>query len=68
MNFKEATDLLSVSLEQIAQAVGKTYATVLAYRTGDRSPPPDVHARLSAFMREQSAELAKAADELDAQR
>jgi transcriptional regulator with XRE-family HTH domain len=65
MNFKQATDLLSVSLEQIAGVVGKTYATVLAYRTGDRVPPAEVREKLAAFMREHSVLLARAADELD---
>lgn len=65
MTFKEATDLLSVPLERVAQQVGKTYATVLAYRTGDRVPPREVRTKLSALMRTQSAVLAEAADQLD---
>jgi hypothetical protein len=65
MDFKKATDLLSVSLNQVASAVGKTYATVLAYRTGDRTPPPEVYAQLAAFMREHAAAVSRAADELD---
>lgn len=68
MDFKKATDLLSVSLNQIATVVGKTYATVLAYRTGDRAPPPEVNAQLAAFMREHADTLARAADELDPRR
>lgn len=68
MEFKEATDLLSVPLDRIAAALGKTYGTVLAYRTGDRVPPAEVRMRLVAFMREHSAELLKAADELDGSR
>lgn len=65
MTFKEATDLLAVSFEQIASSVGKTYATVLAYRTGDRQAPPEVKERLAAFMREHAGLLVSAADELD---
>jgi hypothetical protein len=65
MTFKEATDLLSVPLDQISVAIGKTYATVLAYRTGDRSPPPEVRIRLAALMREHSSRLLAAAKELD---
>jgi transcriptional regulator with XRE-family HTH domain len=65
MNFKQATDLLSISLEQIASVVGKTYATVLAYRTGDRVPPPEVREKLAAFMRAHSVLLAQAADHLE---
>jgi hypothetical protein len=65
MTFKEASDLLAVPLERIARAVGKTYGTVLAYRTGDRVPPADVRVRLAAFMREHSVSLLRAADELD---
>ncbi|MBW3630090.1 MAG: hypothetical protein KY464_12425 [Gemmatimonadetes bacterium] len=68
MEFKEATDLLSVPLDRIAAAVGKTYGTVLAYRTGDRVPPAEVRIRLAAFMREHSAALLEAADSLDGSR
>lgn len=65
MEFKEATDLLSVPLERIATELGKSYATVLAYRTGDRVPPAEVRHRLAAFMREHAATLLVAADETD---
>lgn len=65
MNFKEATDLLSVPLERIAEVLGKSYATVLAYRTGGRVPPAEVRQRLAAFMREQAALLEEVADRLD---
>jgi hypothetical protein len=65
MDFKQATDLLAVSLERIAAAVGKSYATVLAYRTGDRVPPDDVKERLASLMRAQAESLVKAAEELE---
>jgi hypothetical protein len=65
VDFKEATDLLSVPLDRIADAVGKTYPTVLAYRTGSRVPPLEVRRKLAAFMRAHSADLAKAADEME---
>jgi transcriptional regulator with XRE-family HTH domain len=65
MNFKEATNLLSVSLEQIAEITGKSYATILAYRTGDRTPPPEVRSRLAAFMQEHASRLLLAARELE---
>ncbi|MFL5383793.1 MAG: hypothetical protein ACJ8GN_14835 [Longimicrobiaceae bacterium] len=65
MDFKEATDLLSVPLERIAAEIGKSYGTVLSYRTGDRVPPPEVRQRLAAFMREHSAVLLEGADTLE---
>ena len=65
MDFKEASDLLSVPLERIAEVLGKSYATVLAYRTGGRVPPAEVQRRLADFMREHSVLLLKAADNLD---
>jgi hypothetical protein len=68
MTFKEATDLLAVPLERVAGVVGKTYGTVLAYRTGDRTAPSEVRSRLAEFMREHAAALTKAADELDRQK
>lgn len=64
MDFKEATDLISVPLPRVAEALGKSYGTILAYRTGDRVAPPEVRQRLAAFMREHAAELINAADEL----
>lgn len=67
MDFKETTDLLSVPLERIAEVLGKSYATVLAYRTGGRVPPAEVRQRLVAFMREHSAALLGAADEMDSE-
>lgn len=65
MTFKEATDLLSMPLEEIADAIGKTYATVLAYRTGGRVPPPEVRVKLASLMRERAAVLLEYADQLD---
>jgi len=64
MDFKEATDLISVPLPRVAEALGKSYGTILAYRTGDRVAPPDVRQRLAAFMREHAAELLRGAEEL----
>jgi hypothetical protein len=65
MNFKEATDLLSMPLEEIANAIGKTYATVLSYRMGGRVPPPDVRLKLANVMRERAAALLKHANQWD---
>lgn len=65
MDFKEATDLLSLPLERVADGLGRTYGTVMAYRTGARIPPPEVRRRLAALMREHSAALAMAADEVE---
>lgn len=65
MDFKEATDLLALRLERVADGLGRTYGTVMAYRTGARIPPPEVRRKLAAFMREHSAALAAAADEVD---
>jgi hypothetical protein len=65
MDFKEATDLLAVPLEKIVGVLGKSYGTVLAYRTGDRVPPAEVRQRLVAFMREHAAALTEAATFLE---
>lgn len=65
MTFREATDLLSMPLEEVANAVGKTYATVLAYRTGGRIPPPAVRSKLASLMRERGKMLLERADDLD---
>ncbi len=44
---------------------GRSYDTVLAYRNGVRTAPPEVLERLAAFMRKHSTDLAAAADELE---
>ncbi|MFC1662422.1 hypothetical protein ACFL3S_13380 [Gemmatimonadota bacterium] len=64
MTFRDATDLLAVPLEEVARAVERTYGTVLVYRNGARTPPPEVMKRLAKFMKEQGRKLAEAADEL----
>jgi hypothetical protein len=64
MDFKEATDLISVPLPRVAEALGKSYGTILAYRTGDRAAPAEVRQRLAAFMREHAAALLQAAGKL----
>lgn len=64
MDFREATDLLGLPLDRVAEATGRTYGTILAYRRGDRRPPRDVLEIIAALMREQSVELEQAATEL----
>lgn len=65
MDFKEATDLISVPLPRVAEALGKSYGTILAYRTGDRAAPAEVRQRLAAFMREHAGTLLRAANDVD---
>ena len=65
MDFKQATDLLSVPLEEVAQVVGRKYRSIVAYRQGEREVPPDVWKKLAEYMRQHSAELAKVAEELE---
>ena len=65
MDFKQATDLLSVPIEEVARVVGRKYRTVVAYRQGDRVVPPEVWKKLAAYMRRHSAELAEIAAELE---
>ena len=67
MDFKQATDLLSVPLEEVARVVGRKYRSVVAYRQGDRVVPPEVWGKLAAYMRKHSAELSDVADELEGQ-
>jgi hypothetical protein len=55
--FRAITDQLSVPLEDVARAIGKTYATVAAYRHGKREPPPEVWRRLARFIRSHGSKL-----------
>ena len=66
MTFREATTLLAVPLEEVARVTGRSYDTVLAYRNGARTPPPDVLTKRAEVMRKPSDELADAADDLGA--
>jgi hypothetical protein len=50
MTFKEATDLLCIPLERVAEITGRSYQTVLSYRNGVRQAPPDVMEKLSDLM------------------
>ena len=65
MTFREITDRLSVPLERVAEVTGRSYATILAYRNGRRSVPPDVYVQIAKLAREQGGELAKLAEELE---
>ena len=64
MDFKTATDLLALPLEEVAEKLGKKYSTIMAYRNGTRRVPPEVWEELAAHMREHGGRLADAADEL----
>ena len=55
--FRSLTDQVSVPLEAVADAVGRSYQTVLAYRTGVREPPPEVYGKLADFIAEHRANL-----------
>lgn len=65
MDFREATDLLGMPLDQIAEATGRTYGTILAYRRGDRQAPPDVMATIARLMKVRASDLALAASRVD---
>lgn len=65
MTFKDATDLLAVPLADVAAAIGRSYATTLAYRSGAREVPSEVRRRLGLLMRRHAERLAAAAGELD---
>ena len=64
MTFKHATDLLAVPLQDVAIAVGRTYGTVLSYRNGQRTAPPEVMRALASFMAQHSEGLTTAAAEV----
>lgn len=55
--FKRITDQVVVPLDTIAEVVGRSYATVLAYRNGARHAPPEVFERLAEFIDTHHARL-----------
>lgn len=56
-HFRELTDQVSVPLEAVAEAVGRSYGTVLAYRAGTRVAPPEVFVALADFIDKHHARL-----------
>lgn len=64
MDFREATDRLGLPLEQVAEATGRSYGTILAYRRGDRRAPDEVLEVIARLMRNQSKDLEEAAGQL----
>jgi hypothetical protein len=48
--FRDLTDQIAVPLETIADAVGRSYKTVQAYRAGARIPPAEVYILLADFI------------------
>lgn len=48
--FRDVTDAITVPLERVAEVVGRSYATVLAYRNGVRAAPPEVFELLADFI------------------
>ena len=65
MTFREATDLLSIPLERVAEVTGRSYDTILAYRNGRREVPPGVLAAIAKLARDRAAELVRLAEELE---
>ena len=65
MTFRRATDLLSVSLDEMAQVLGRSYRSVVAYRLQKRRVPDDIRMKLASFLGERSRELEEAARELE---
>ena len=73
MAFLEVTDdllQLGVSLREISQALGCSYASVRQARlprdhSGHRSPPPGWRLRLAAWLRARAGELEAVAAELE---
>lgn len=55
--FRDITDAISVPLERVAEVVGRSYATVLAYRTGARPAPPEVYEALADFIEQHKDRL-----------
>lgn len=48
--FRELTDQIAVPLQTVADAVGKSYKTIQAYRAGAREPTAEVWERLAEFI------------------
>ena len=58
--------LAVLRLEVVANGIGRSRASVWAYRTGDRVPPPEVQRAPAFYLRDHAGLLAKMADDLDA--
>lgn len=63
--FVEATELARPNLEKIADAIGRSYRTLMFYRSGERQVTREAALRLADFLRERSDLLRDRADELE---
>lgn len=61
---RRALELLP--LTRIAEGIDRAYPTLQAYKYGQRVPTPAAARDLAAFLRRQSEEFGKVADELEA--
>lgn len=57
--------LLSVSLKEVAEAIGVSHETIRGWSYGRSDPTPENRARLLAFVEEHRERLARAAEELE---
>jgi len=61
----KALDLATPTLREIAREAGVSYHAMRLYRAQQRTPAPQVLARIVKALRAQSADLAKVANELE---
>ena len=66
MSFKSAADLTGLTLQQLADLLGKAPSTISAYKNGGRRPPVAVVRTLVRYLVERSHALAAEAEELSA--
>lgn len=62
--YRQALDL--VVMKELAEAKGRAYRTLQAYRKGDRRITPEAARELIEFLREQATSFTAAADALEA--
>lgn len=53
------------SLRELARQAGISYRAIRAYRSGQRTPPPQVLRKITAALRRHSARLQRMASELE---
>lgn len=64
--YRRALEAARATLGDVAEASGRTYRTLRAYRYGDRRVTPDAARDLATYLRQRSEELAEAAERLEA--
>ncbi len=65
--FIGALELARATIGDIGEAIGRSYRSLMSYRSGERRITPDAARLLASYLRSRSEMFTAAADELEAE-